>query len=59
MLFCLISMPCMATVAVVRRETNSWLLTGFQLLGLTLLAYVITLIVYQTGLFFGIGSTML
>ena len=24
MLFCLLSIPCMATIAIVRRETNSW-----------------------------------
>lgn len=50
MLFCLISMPCIATVAVVRRETNSWKLMFFQIIGLTLLAYLVTLIVYQIGL---------
>jgi len=52
MLFCLISMPCIATVAVVRRETNSWGLMFAQLAGLTLLAYVLTLIVYQVGMLF-------
>ena len=54
MLFCLISMPCVATVAVVRRETESWVLTLGQLFGLTLAAYIITLIVYQAGLFLGL-----
>ena len=49
MLFCLISMPCVATVAVVRRETNSWGLMFAQIIGLTLLAYLLTLIVYQIG----------
>lgn len=52
MIFCLISMPCVATVAVVRKETGSYLLTGAQLIGLTLLAYLVTLAVYQAGLFF-------
>ncbi|MEG2074985.1 MAG: ferrous iron transport protein B, partial [Victivallaceae bacterium] len=54
MLFCLISMPCVATVAVVRRETESWALTLGQLFGLTLAAYIVTLIVYQSGLFLGL-----
>ncbi len=49
MLFCLISMPCIATVAVVRRETNSWKLAMLQIAGLTMLAYGITLVVYQVG----------
>ena len=50
MLFCLVSMPCVATVAVVRRETNSWKLMFAQMIGLTLLAYCLTLIVYQVGI---------
>lgn len=49
MLFCLISMPCLGTMAAVRKETESWLLTLGQLAGLTLLAYVITLLFFQIG----------
>jgi ferrous iron transport protein B len=49
MLFCLISAPCIATVAVCRRETNSWKWALFQFFGLTVVAYVITVIVYQVG----------
>jgi ferrous iron transport protein B len=49
MLFCLISSPCVATFAVTRRETNSWRWAVFQYAGLTLIAYTLTFIVYQTG----------
>lgn len=49
MLFCLISSPCMATVAVCRRETNSWGWALLQFFGLTVMAYVITVTVYQLG----------
>ena len=49
MLFCLISAPCVATLAICRRETRSWRWALFQFSGLTALAYVITLIVYQVG----------
>jgi ferrous iron transport protein B len=51
MLFCLISTPCVATVAMTRQETNSrgWAL--FQFFGLTALAYIVTFIVYQVGSF--------
>jgi ferrous iron transport protein B len=49
MLFCLVSAPCMATIAVVRRESNSWKWPLLQLGGLTLLAYVLTVLVFQTG----------
>jgi ferrous iron transport protein B len=52
MLFCLISAPCVATLAVCKRETGSWRWALFQFLGLTGLAYVITLIVFQAGSLF-------
>ena len=55
MLFMLISAPCMATIAVTKRESNSWGWAIFQLIGLTVLAYVITLVVYQLGSHLGIG----
>jgi ferrous iron transport protein B len=55
MLFCLISAPCMATIAVTRRESNSWKWALFQLGGLTVLAYMLTVFVFQTGSLLGIG----
>ena len=51
MLFCLISAPCVATIAMTKKETNSWRWALFQYVSLTVLAYVITLIVYQVGSF--------
>lgn len=56
MLFMLISAPCMATIAVTRRESGSWKWAFFQLGGLTLLAYVITAAVFQVGSLLGIGT---
>ena len=50
MLFCLISAPCMATIAMTKRETGSWGWAMFQLLGLTTLAYVVTFFAYRIGL---------
>jgi ferrous iron transport protein B len=55
MLFCLISAPCMATIAITKRESNSWRWALFQLGGLTILAYVLTVLVYQSGTLLGIG----
>lgn len=52
MLFCLVSAPCMATIAVTKRESGSWKWALLQLAGLTALAYFVTLIVYQIGRFF-------
>ncbi len=50
MLFALISAPCVATIAATKKETESWKWAMIQLFGLTFLAYIITLIVYQVGL---------
>ncbi|HOE18380.1 MAG TPA: ferrous iron transport protein B [Syntrophorhabdaceae bacterium] len=55
MLFCLVSAPCMATVAITRRESNSWKWALFQLAGLTVLAWVLTVIVFQAGRLLSIG----
>jgi ferrous iron transport protein B len=55
MLFCLISAPCMATIAITRRESNSWKWALFQLASLTILAYVVTFVVYQVGTLLQIG----
>ena len=49
MLFCLISTPCVATIVMTKKETNSWAWALFQFASLTALAYVLTFIVYQTG----------
>jgi ferrous iron transport protein B len=49
MLFCLISAPCMATIAITKRESNSWKWALFQLGGLTVLAWIVTVAVYQVG----------
>ncbi|GAG30564.1 unnamed protein product, partial [marine sediment metagenome] len=52
MLFCLISTPCIATIVITRQETGSWVWALFQFAGLTALAYIITLVVYQLGSLF-------
>jgi ferrous iron transport protein B len=56
MLFCLISTPCVATIAATRQESGSWKWALFQLIGLTVLAYAVTMLVYQGGAFFGWGT---
>ena len=52
MIFALLSAPCMATFAIVKRESNSWKWTFFQFFGMTLVAYIITLLIYQIGRLF-------
>ena len=56
MLFCLITAPCVATIAVTRSESASWGWALFQLAGLTTLAWVVTFLVYRFGLLLGVGG---
>ena len=55
MLFSLVSAPCVATLAATRSETRSWGWAAFQLTGLTVIAWILTVVVYQIGTAFGIG----
>ena len=48
-LFLLISAPCMATIAVTRRESGRWRWALLQLFGLTGIAWLVSLVVYQAG----------
>jgi ferrous iron transport protein B len=49
MLFLLVSTPCMATVVVIRKESGKWRYALLQLGGLTGIAYLLSLLVYQAG----------
>lgn len=49
MIFLLISTPCMATVAITKRESGSWKWAALQFGGLTGIAYVLSLLIYQVG----------
>jgi len=55
MLFALIASPCMATVAVTRRESGSWRWAALQFFGLTVLAWIVTTVVFQAGSVLGLG----
>jgi len=47
LLFYAFAMQCISTVAVVYRETKSWKWTVAQLVGMSGLAYIASLIAYQ------------
>jgi ferrous iron transport protein B len=47
LLFYAFAMQCMSTLAVVRKETNSWKWPLFQLASMTIIAYFVSLISYQ------------
>lgn len=52
MLFCLLYVPCVATVATVKKESDSWKFTGKMIAFQLVLAWMVTTIVYQIGNFF-------
>ena len=47
LLFYAFAMQCMSTLAIVKRETNSWKWPAAQLVFMTLFAYIVALIAYQ------------
>jgi ferrous iron transport protein B len=53
MVFTLIYSPCLAALAVIRRETNSWKWPAFSFVYATVLAWVIAFAVYQGGTLLG------
>ena len=55
MVFFVLAMQCMSTIAVVRRETNSWVWPIFMTVYMTVLAYIAAFITYQGGKLLGFG----
>lgn len=53
MLFTLIYVPCMATIAVIKRETNGWKWPLFTVGYTTALAWIVCAVVYQSGRLLG------
>jgi ferrous iron transport protein B len=55
MVFFVLACQCMSTVAVVRRETNSWRYPIFMVTYMLALAYIASFITYQGGRLLGFG----
>ena len=53
MLFILIYFPCIAVVAAIKNESGNWKWALFLTVYTTILAYLISLMVFQAGSFFG------
>ena len=49
MVFYVFSMQCLSTIAVVKRETNTWRWPLFQLAYMSSFAWGLCLVVYQVG----------
>lgn len=47
MLFYAFAMQCMSTLAIVKKETNSWKWPAIQLFSMSIIAYIVALITYQ------------
>ena len=54
MVFFVLAMQCMSTLAIVRRETNSWRWPIFQFVFMTLIAYGAAFVTYQGGRLLGL-----
>jgi ferrous iron transport protein B len=55
MVFYVFALQCVSTVAIVRRETNSWKWPLFQWLYMGVLAWVLAFLTFHTGRFMGWG----
>jgi ferrous iron transport protein B len=55
MVYYVLAMQCISTLAVVRRETNGWKWPLFQLGYMTALAWVVSFLVYNGGKALGLG----
>ncbi len=54
MVFVLLYMPCLATFSAIKNETGSWKWAFISLVYGTVIAYIVSLAVYQGGLLFGL-----
>ncbi len=52
MLFCLLYVPCVATVATVRKESGSWKFTLKMIAFQLFLAWAVSTVVFQAGSLF-------
>lgn len=52
MVFCLLYVPCIATVATIKKESGSWKFTAGMILFQIGLAWLVSVIIFQVGSFF-------
>lgn len=52
MTFCLLYVPCAATIGVIRRESGSWKWTAFSVCFQVAVAYLVSFLIYQVGSLF-------
>ena len=54
LLFVLIYFPCIATIAAIKQESGSWRWAAFAACYTTVLAWIVSALVYQIGSLFGL-----
>ena len=52
MTFCLLYVPCTATIATIKKETNSWKWTWFAVVFQLVVAWLVSTLIYQVGSLF-------
>jgi ferrous iron transport protein B len=53
MIFILLYMPCLAAMFTIKQETGSWKLTGLAAVGMCVIAWIVSFIIYQGGVLLG------
>ena len=59
MVYYVLAMQCLSTIAVVKRETNGWTWPLFMIGYMTALAWGVTFLVYQVGPALRLGGTLM
>ncbi len=52
MVFCLLYIPCAATIGVIKRESGSWRWTAFSILFQVVTAWIVSFLIFQIGSIF-------
>ncbi|MFC2150688.1 nucleoside recognition domain-containing protein, partial [Calditrichota bacterium] len=55
MMFVMIYVPCLSVLAVVKKELGKWVYPAFQAAYTLIVAWGLSVVVYQTAKFFGLG----
>lgn len=55
MIFSLLYLPCISTVAIIRRETNSWRWPAFAVVHTILTAWIAAVLIFQAGRLLGLS----
>ena len=55
LLFVLLYFPCLATIVAIKNETGSWRWAGFAAAYTTVVAWIVSVLVFQVGTLIGVG----